>query len=1077
MRRNNKILTPLVALGVSITLSAGIFIGLNAHQNEGLKVEAASAHNLNTLYADCENAVSNNSLSSLWSAVKTASKDGYVSHSYDDLDTWYLSTDLDSRGKIHDYYSNTSAFVPSENQCGNYKIEGDCYNKEHSIPQSWWGKGTSNQGCDIYIVVPTDGKINGMRSNYPFGNVDTVTKTSNNSFSKLGYTNTSIAGYSSYVFEPSDEYKGDFARIYFYAVARWNNVNMSQSEGDTCFTNNESINYGLTNYCKDLMVEWHTQDPVSDWELTRQNRCELKQGNRNPFVDHPEYADYLWGGEPMSDDPAISLSKTSAELKVGESTSVTATLRNTSGTINWATQSGNQNVVELSASTGSTITLTGKAVGTDIVNVTCGTLSKTVSITVSEEGGGGGDDPTPTGDNYTILATDLPTSYDSDKTHTAASGITFTTNNCAHYSNSGKLQFKKSGGYLYSNNSLELSSLVIENPTGESLTVMGGTNKNPSTVISSTTNTYDLSGCNYFKVINENSGAGYCTKITIYLAESKEATSIAVSNVKTIYTQGETFVKPTVTATYDDGSHADVTSKATFTGYDTSILGEQTVTVTFGEVSTTYNINVKAPATVTSISISGTLTHPTQYVGDTFDPSGLTVTASYSDGSTSDVTSYVTWSPSTLSASTTSVTASFSEKTDSININVKVAALVSISTSGQTNEFALGDTFVYDGTCVATYENGKQQNITPDVNSSGVNMNQTGTYQVGLSYTENGVTKSTSYSVTVSEVIITNTIEECYSKNSGASVSDVYGLYVGSGDGNNPIIMNGEYGITLYKSGGSIPSTWIANETYVKVSGSINVYRNLYQISYTGTLSSVSETEGKAHVLPVRTYEVSGDESVAHKEVASRLCLVSGTVTSALSNSRATLSVNGNSVQIYVKSNYTSKVSSALSTTGKTATIKGFTNFFDSDFQIYAFDKVDTDPEYTAAQFAQNLLDMTETVCTTSAKKSSDLAPIWVTLEFEKYSTLSASEKETLQNAIGSDSGSTIQKAMARYDFIVSHYASCSDFIGRGVTFVGINNNFMLVNKESIIPVIVVISLVGITSIGAIFLLKKRKEQ
>ena len=145
--------------------------------------------------------------------------------SYDGLLTYYKQTDCRADGKVWDMYSNTTNYSFTDNN-GSYKKEGDIYNREHSVPQSWFGK-ASPMKSDIVHVVPTDGYVNGRRSNFPFGETKNPTYTSNNGFSKLGPC--SVEGYSGTVFEPNDEYKGDFARIYFYMatcyenkIASWN---------------------------------------------------------------------------------------------------------------------------------------------------------------------------------------------------------------------------------------------------------------------------------------------------------------------------------------------------------------------------------------------------------------------------------------------------------------------------------------------------------------------------------------------------------------------------------------------------------------------------------------------------------------------------------------------------------------------------------------------------------------------------------------------------------------------------------------------------------------------------------------
>ena len=109
----------------------------------------------------------------LFDEVHVIVKIGYSSLGYSGLWAAYQTTDLNEDGKIWDMYSNCD-FTYSKDQCGNYSNECDCYNREHSIPKSWYGDTKSGPGCDIFHLVPTDGKVNGMRSNYAFGEVSSA---------------------------------------------------------------------------------------------------------------------------------------------------------------------------------------------------------------------------------------------------------------------------------------------------------------------------------------------------------------------------------------------------------------------------------------------------------------------------------------------------------------------------------------------------------------------------------------------------------------------------------------------------------------------------------------------------------------------------------------------------------------------------------------------------------------------------------------------------------------------------------------------------------------------------------------
>ena len=239
-------------------------------------------------------------------ALKTALYgiiDNHTAKFYDDLWTAFQTTDDNASGKVWDMYSNcTFTFVT--NQCGNYSNECDCYNREHSFPKSWFGGEVSPMYTDLFHVVPTDGKVNGIRSNYPFGETDSPSTTTGNG-SMLGPC--SVSGYSGTVFEPIDEYKGDFARNYFYMATRYENViagwYINSTEADVVLMNNSFPVYET--WFLNMLGEWHENDPVSTKETDRNNAVYAIQNNRNPFIDHPEYVYEIWGvGATLSPEPS-----------------------------------------------------------------------------------------------------------------------------------------------------------------------------------------------------------------------------------------------------------------------------------------------------------------------------------------------------------------------------------------------------------------------------------------------------------------------------------------------------------------------------------------------------------------------------------------------------------------------------------------------------------------------------------------------------------------------------------------------------------------------------------------------------
>ena len=272
---------------------------------------------------------------SLFDAVHVVAKEGYSSLSYSGLWTAYKTTDLYDNGKVWDMYSDCSWTYGSD-QCGTYSNECDCYNREHSIPKSWFGGSESGPGCDIFQVVPTDGYVNNKRSNYAFGEVSSasytydgaklgsaksITITGGNTIA--GNTGTSISC-SGTVFEPRDEYKGDFARGYFGTMIKWANGDYSAfttGDGGKIFSSNYSTDaFGLTKYGVALLMKWHRQDPVSKKEIDRNNGIQQTQGNRNPFIDYPYLAEYIWGekaGETLYLDDIMTAYD--ADFVLGES--------------------------------------------------------------------------------------------------------------------------------------------------------------------------------------------------------------------------------------------------------------------------------------------------------------------------------------------------------------------------------------------------------------------------------------------------------------------------------------------------------------------------------------------------------------------------------------------------------------------------------------------------------------------------------------------------------------------------------------------------------------------------------------
>lgn len=235
---------------------------------------------------------------------------GHSAKSYGALWGFFNEYELDkyyeNDNTILDVYSENPeredpyTYEASEGQCGSagYSQEGDCYNREHLMPQSWFNKGMPMR-TDIHHIFPVDGYVNAIHGHMPFGEVDNPTQTSLNG-SKKGQNSYDFPGaYTGQVFEPIDEFKGDIARTYLYMAMRYENQisNWQHSNSGSQNTFDGTSDQVFNDWTIDMLLKWHKEDPVSQREIVRNDAAYDFQGNRNPFVDHPEFAEMIWRPE------------------------------------------------------------------------------------------------------------------------------------------------------------------------------------------------------------------------------------------------------------------------------------------------------------------------------------------------------------------------------------------------------------------------------------------------------------------------------------------------------------------------------------------------------------------------------------------------------------------------------------------------------------------------------------------------------------------------------------------------------------------------------------------------------------
>jgi len=243
---------------------------------------------------------------------------------------WYhfQSTDCypDNPSRVWDMYSNITRYYR-----GSSAVSG--MNREHSFPKSWWGGTQVDAYTDLNHLYPSDADANMAKSNYPLGEVSTANF--DNGCTRVGTPVAGQGGGSSTVFEPDDDYKGDFARTYFYMATCYQDYTWKYTY---MVSNNSWLT--LNQWSINLLLKWSREDPVSDKEVARNEAVYKIQNNRNPFIDNPSLAEYIWGdrygdafyvddsgsepqGEPMLITPNLETVIEMGEVAIGKTLSLT----------------------------------------------------------------------------------------------------------------------------------------------------------------------------------------------------------------------------------------------------------------------------------------------------------------------------------------------------------------------------------------------------------------------------------------------------------------------------------------------------------------------------------------------------------------------------------------------------------------------------------------------------------------------------------------------------------------------------------------------------------------------------------
>lgn len=719
--------------------------------------------NLATYYANIDGKATDSN-DNLRKTLCTIISNGYTTIGYSSLpNSVYAASSNPS-----DFYNGSGSSKTMEDIYSSYPYNssqdgssattcGTGWNKEHTVPQSWFGK-ASPMVSDAHHVFPTDIRMNSCRSNYPYGENNASKYCSSYGYGHLG--TSTFSGYTGQVFDPGSKedcggncYRGDIARVYFYMATRYRTTNFTNGTGGTSFTYTNGV-ADLTDYMKNLMLKWHREDPVSEKELKRNNAIYAHQKNRNPFVDYPCLVEYIWGdkkGETVSlsslisgytgvgtdccsSEPTLTVSSSSVTISpIATSSSTTQTFTvtgaNLTGSISITKNSGSSSYITVSPTS-----ITSGYNGTNIITITYNAPASagthTATLTISSTGA------TPVTVNITAsCAASYTATWMADGSQVGTS-----------YAASGA-----SPDVPASNPSNCTSSRVFvgwtdnENYSGSGSDLF--TDEAPTMTTDKT----------FFAVYADKStgaGGGSPVVTTVFSTTSLGSTN----TVTTGYTVSAT--ASAKSGYYQDGSGTSgVTIYNTTTPMFTSTPSAISLTVSIGAGSGNLDFSDYVYATLvngsgTAIGTAVQITnHVTTSTGDSYIVSIPTTGITSANGiylyHTKESGKNIRYYSASLSITTGGSTTTYSNYSTQCTASSCTLSSIALNTSSVQKSFAVGDAFNYtDLVVTANYSDCESKTVTPTSVSS-PDMSTTGDKTVTVSYTESGTTKTVTYTITV----------------------------------------------------------------------------------------------------------------------------------------------------------------------------------------------------------------------------------------------------------------------------------------------------------------------------------------
>jgi len=818
--------------------------------------------------------------------LKSALHDKIESHtagSYAGLWEIYKTSDIDADGKIWDIYSKCH-FTVTTDQCGTYSVEGDCYNREHLIPQSVFNK-SSPMVCDAHHIYPTDGKVNGMRSDYPHGFVSSATYTSGNG-SKLG-TGNSTYGYTSTCFEPIDDYKGDVARAYFYFVTAY----QEKVSGYSFASFSTDAYPSLATWAIKTYLKWAYDDPVSQKEIDRNNAIYAIQGNRNPYVDHPEAAARVWdpnntygffnthGTATSSTTPTISMPST-LSIDVGSTGSAAASVTNYTGSVTYS--SGDTGVATVDSSglvsgvSAGTATITGSFTSdgttySDTCAVTVNAVTPRITLgqsTISLTVGGSAGSVSFTTANFSSTPTVTVSGGDTSIATVSVGTSSITITPVA----AGTLNLTVTATSGSQSGTASLAVTVAAAPVvGESVTITASSTNVPSTYSTSTSAltieglslvAYNVGTSYSSGYIQFKGSSGYISNST---ALSKPIASIVITYKSSVTTSPTTVSFGTSSSSLSAGTSSGNGTVWTYTpsGSDPTFF-KILEGGSAGYVASIVINYASSSATLSSIAVTTQPTKTTYYVGDTFSSAGLVITGTYSDSTTKTITGYTLSTPDMTSDGPATVTVTYNGLTTSFDITINPVELssIAITTAATTTSYYVGQTLSLSGLVVtASYNNGNTAAVTSYTTSpaAGTELTSAGTQSVTISYTEDSITKTTAYSITVNAVelasiAVTAPTKTTYTVN---ETLDTTGMVVTASYNNGSSAAVTGY-TTDPANGATLSSTGNQNVTVSYTEGSVTKTGS-FAITVNGAQGSVTLSSIEVTTQPTKTVYTVGD--------------------------------------------------------------------------------------------------------------------------------------------------------------------------------------------------------------------------